>query len=67
MEPTPTDVLPQKVRMWLYFIVFIALLAFGALRAADGDWAEAVYIFLTSLAPLLAGTRTTSAYTITKG
>ena len=48
------DLLPPKVRQVLYGFVFLALLAWGAWNASNGDVGSAVFGFLTSLAPLLA-------------
>lgn len=48
------DLLPPKLRQWLYALVFLALLGYGAWQAADGNVSEAIFGFFTSLAPLLA-------------
>lgn len=62
----PTDVLPQKARLWLYLIATLILLALTAWLAADGNWVEAVASFLTSLVTMLSASKTTQKYTITK-
>ena len=49
-----TDLLPPKVRQVLYALVFVALLVYGAIQASAGDWGQAVFLLLSSLAPLLA-------------
>lgn len=48
------DLLSETARRVIYAIVFLALLAFGAWQASEGNVQEAVFSFLTSLAPLLA-------------
>ena len=48
------ELLPAKVRQVLYAILFVALLAYTAWLAADGDWLKAGASLVSSLIPLLA-------------
>lgn len=53
-----TDVLPTKVRKYIYAIAFLALLVFTAWQAAAGDWDQFVGGLLATLVPLLAASNT---------
>lgn len=53
-----TDVLPRKVRKYVYAIAFLALLVWTSIQAAAGDWNQAIGGLLTSLVPLLAASNT---------
>ena len=48
------ELLNRKLRLWLYVLSALALMAFAALEAAEGDWVKAIPVFLTSLVPILA-------------
>ena len=48
------ELLNRKLRLWLYVLSALALMAFAALEAAEGDWVKAIPVFLTSLVPVLA-------------
>jgi hypothetical protein len=48
------ELLPRKVRLVLYVIVFFVLLGLTAWLGAEGDILAAVVTFLTATAPLLA-------------
>lgn len=54
MQNVLTELLPRRVRLWLYLIVFVVLLILTAWQAADGEWGVAIVSILASLAPLLA-------------
>lgn len=53
-----TDVLPNKVRKYVYALAFLALLVYSAFQAADGDLFEALGGFLTAFVPLMAASNT---------
>lgn len=44
--------IPPKYRRWIYPTLALVGLVVSAWRASDGHWDEALYIFLTSVAPL---------------
>lgn len=54
MNTILTELLPRKLRLWLYVIVFLALLILAAVEANGGDYVAAITSVLASLAPLLA-------------
>ena len=53
-----TDVLPRKVRKYIYAVAFLALLIFSIWQAAAGDWEQFVGGLLATLVPLLAASNT---------
>lgn len=61
MQNALHEILPRKVRLWIYVVVFLCLLGLGSYNAAAGDVPEAIFGFLTSLAPLLAAGNLTPA------
>lgn len=48
------EILPRKVRLWIYVLVFVALLVLSAVQANEGNVVAAITSVLSSLAPLLA-------------
>jgi len=56
-----TDVLPAKVRKYVYAVCFVVLLGFTAWQAAEGNVAEALIGFLGSLASATAGSNVDTA------
>nr|DAL38071.1 MAG TPA_asm: Pulmonary surfactant-associated protein D, c-type lectin, alpha-helical coiled [Caudoviricetes sp.] len=48
------EILDRRVRLVLYVLAFLILLALTAWQGAEGNWLTAVTTFLTSLAPVLA-------------
>ena len=44
-----TDVLPPKVRKYVYAALAVAALALSAYKASDGDWLEFAGLLLGSL------------------
>jgi len=55
------DVLPAKVRLVLYAILFVVALVFGLWQASEGDWAVFAGSLITSLLGLLAASNTPTA------
>lgn len=53
------QVLPPKVRLYVYAVVFVAGLIVTAVQAAEGDWFEAVAFLIGSLSGALAGSNIT--------
>lgn len=51
-----TDVLPAKVRKYVYALLFVLALVWAAWQAADGDW----YEFAGGLVVALLGAMATS-------
>lgn len=54
-----TNVLPAKVRLYFYAVLFVAALVFAAWQAADGDWA----LFIGGLISALGGATAASNVT----
>lgn len=52
------DVLPEKVRLVLYAILFVVALVFSIYQASEGDWKLFTGSLLTSLLGLLAAGNT---------
>lgn len=50
-----TAVLPPKVRLYVYAVVFGLGLVVAAVQVADGDWFEAFAALIGSLSGALAG------------
>lgn len=48
------EILDRRVRLVLYVLTFLILLALTAWQGAEGNWLTAATTFLTSLAPVLA-------------
>lgn len=42
--------LPEKMRLAIYALLFIAGVVYAALQAADGDWRKAIGILLAAVA-----------------
>lgn len=49
-----SELLPRKVRLWVYLIVLVAMLVFTAFQAAEGDWLLFVLGLLGSFQSSLA-------------
>ena len=49
MDKNPLQYLPDNVRVTVYVVLGLAALAVAAVQAADGDWVQAVSLFLGSL------------------
>lgn len=56
MDTILRDLIPAKIRLWIYVIVFFALLVFSVWQASEGNIAEFVGALLASLVQLLAAT-----------
>lgn len=55
----PFAVLPAVVRKYVYLFAFLAALAVAAYQGVEqGQWAEALGVFVASLVPLLASANT---------
>ncbi len=52
------DILPDRVRKYVYAILFVAALIFSLYQAADGDWMLFVGSVLAALVGLLAASNT---------
>lgn len=59
----PLTVLPPKVRLYIYLVVFVAGLVVAAVQAAGGDWFQAVALLIGSLTSALAGSNVDTAET----
>lgn len=55
-----TDVLPAKVRRYVYAGLFVGALGFSAYQAADGDWKQFVGGVLTALVGATAASNTSA-------
>ena len=53
-----TDVLPAKVRRYLYAAAFLAAWVFAIYQATQGDWKQFTGSLLAGLVPLLAASNT---------
>jgi hypothetical protein len=60
MPTNPLSALPPKVRLYVYAVLGIAALIVAAVQAADGDWLQAVALFLGSLGFGTAGSNINS-------
>jgi hypothetical protein len=49
MPTNPLSVLPAKVRLYVYAVLGLVALGVAAWQAGDGDWLQAVGLFLGSL------------------
>ena len=49
MPSNPLSALPPKVRLYVYAVLGLIALGIAAFQAADGDWLQAVGLFLGSL------------------
>jgi hypothetical protein len=56
----PLSRIPAKVRLTIYVVATLALLAIAAWQAADGDWLKAIGLFASSLVTLTAGSNVRS-------
>lgn len=54
MDGVLHELLPRKVRLWIYVVVFLALLGLTAWQASEGNAQAAIVSFLSTVAPLLA-------------
>lgn len=55
-----TDVLPAKVRRWIYAIVFLVGLILAVWTASDGDWLKFVAALAVALQSAMAGSNTST-------
>ena len=55
-----SELLPRKVRLVIYVLLFLAALVFAAWQAAEGNWLVFVGSLLTSLTGLLAAGNSTA-------
>ena len=54
------DVIPAKVRLYVYAVVFLASLVFAAWQAAEGNVAVFIGSLVSALATALAGSNVSS-------
>ena len=55
-----SDVLPARVRLVVYAVVFVAGLVLAAWQAAEGDWVAFAVLLTGSLTGALAGSNVDS-------
>lgn len=53
-----TDVLPEKVRKYVYALLSLAALVFSAYQASDGDWVQLVGGLIAALTTATAASNT---------
>lgn len=54
MELAIQELVPRKIRLVLYVLSALALMALAAWQGSEGEWTAAIIAFLNSLAPILA-------------
>lgn len=55
------DIIPPQARRYVYGVLSLLALAYGAWQAADGDWKAALTALVTSAVTSLAHANTTAA------
>lgn len=58
MNDVINELLPRKVRLWLYLLAALVLIAFSVYQASEGDWATFTVGLAAALVDLLAAKNT---------
>jgi len=50
-----TDLIPAKVRLWIYATAALLLFGYGLWQATEGDWLQFAVAIVTALGSSMAG------------